>query len=109
LSENPSNPNTDTCNGGITNAEGKFVASTYKSGDGLPAGEYVIAIFWDGGLPPDLDPRNDGDGRKLPPEAVKINRKYGISGKSDLKYTIKNEKLNDLGVIELTTKPAARK
>ena len=107
-SENPSNPNTDNPNGGIAGPDGKFAASTYKSGDGLPAGEYILAVFWDGGIPPDLDRRNDDDGRKLPPDAVKINKKYGTSARSELKFTIES-KPNDLGVIELTTKPAARK
>jgi hypothetical protein len=39
---------------GTTNAEGKFQLRTYHDGDGAPAGEYTVTIYWPGPYNPKM-------------------------------------------------------
>lgn len=74
---------------GHTDAEGKFVISTYESGDGLPAGEYALTFKWmvSQGL-----------------TAVdKFKGAYSDPKKSEYKVTVIEDQPIDLGVIELKT------
>ena len=31
---------------GVTDAEGRFQLRTYHDGDGAPAGEYTVTVYW---------------------------------------------------------------
>lgn len=75
-----------------TNEQGKFTVTTYKKGDRLPAGNYVLTFKWQSmGLKKD---RLNGAY-----EAAYMDPK-----KSTVEVTIVADKPNDLGVIELSTK-----
>ena len=66
-------------------ADGSVVFTTYQSGDGAPAGDYVVTAFWfkDSG-PPNLLPD-----------------RYSHADQSDLRVRV-NAGVNDLGIIQLT-------
>ncbi len=75
---------------GHTDEEGKFVISTYESGDGLPVGEYALTFKWmvSQGLTA-ID---------------KFKGAYSDPKKSEHKVTVTEGEPIDLGVIELKTK-----
>ncbi len=76
-----------------TDAEGKFQISTYKSGDGMPVGDYVLTFAW--GEINLISMQYSGD---------KFNGKYADPATSPHKFTVKEGVPTDLGTIELTTK-----
>ena len=39
---------------GTTDADGKFQLRTYHGGDGAPAGEYTVTIYWPGPYSPKM-------------------------------------------------------
>lgn len=86
----------------VTEADGKFAFGTYVAKDGLPAGSYVVSVYWNGGVIPPLDNLQDRE-PKLSPAATKLNRKYGIPAKSAFKFTVDKEPV-DLKILELSTK-----
>lgn len=74
----------------MSDAEGKFSASTYEVGDGAPIGEYDITLTW-----PVLNTISmsfDGD---------KLKGRYATPKKSKLTVNVESGKPIDLGVIEL--------
>lgn len=87
---------------GTIDAEGKLKFTTYKYGDGLPAGEYVICFYWPGKIPT-LSISGD-DEIKLDATAAKFGKKYGVSKNSKFRVTVGENQKGDLGEIELTTK-----
>jgi 5-hydroxyisourate hydrolase-like protein (transthyretin family) len=84
-----------------TDADGKFKITTYNTGDGAPAGSYVLGFYWEG--TPKVVPFSNPDEPKLDPVAVRFNRKYGNPQKSEFKATVERKSV-DLGKLELTTK-----
>jgi 5-hydroxyisourate hydrolase-like protein (transthyretin family) len=77
-----------------TDKDGKFKISTYKSGDGVPVGDYVLTFYW-------------GDLNLLSmtysgPD--KLNERYKDPTGSPVKFTVKQGAPTDLGKIQLTTK-----
>jgi hypothetical protein len=77
----------------FTDAEGKFKISTYKSGDGVPVGSYVLTFQW--GQWNLISRQYGGD---------KFNGKYADTKTSTIKFDVKEGQPTDLGTIELTTK-----
>jgi len=73
----------------MTDKNGHFSISTYQSGDGLPAGDYVLSFKW---IEPGLVPKDRFKGA------------YSDPKKSKIKVTVETGQKNDLGVIELSTK-----
>jgi 5-hydroxyisourate hydrolase-like protein (transthyretin family) len=74
-----------------TDKDGKFSATTYESGDGLPPGDYKITFAWLEGLTTQKD---------------RLKGKFKNAKKSTHSVTVKgteDEKV-DLGTIELQTK-----
>lgn len=105
LPTDPTMPTT-TPPSGVTDAEGKFVCSTYTMGDGLPDGDYVVTFFWTG-LPPTLGfGGNQDDAPPMSKDGAKISSKYSVpSSPNAIKFTVKNQKEpQDVGVWDLTTK-----
>jgi hypothetical protein len=86
-----SNP---TSSGTYTEKDGKFKISTYKSGDGVPEGDYALTFFW-GQM--NLISMSYGGPDKL-------NDRYNDPATSTHKVVVKKGKPADLGRIELTTK-----
>jgi 5-hydroxyisourate hydrolase-like protein (transthyretin family) len=85
------NPTTSASN---TDSDGTFKISTYKAGDGVPAGEYVLTFFW-------------GQTNVFTREYVgpdKLNDRYRDPKKAEVKFKVETGKPTDLGDIELTTK-----
>lgn len=85
----------------VTDNEGKFKITTYDSGDGAPAGDYVLALYWEKAAK--TVPFDNPDEPRLDPAAVRFNRKYSYFSDSSPKVTVE-EKSNDLGTLELKTK-----
>ncbi len=82
-----------TASSGTTDQSGGFEMSTYKSGDGLPAGDYKLTFEWSepllmsGASSPD-----------------KLKGRYADPDKSTVHVSVEPDKPTDLGRIDLTTK-----
>lgn len=83
-----------TLSSAFTTEEGKFEIATYESGDGVPAGDYVLTFYWG-----ELNLISASYGGK-----DKLKNKYRNPKKSTTKFTVVEGEPTDLGVIELTTK-----
>lgn len=83
-----------TTSSAFTGEDGKFSISTYESGDGVPAGEYVLTFMW--GQKEALSGRYGG------PD--KLNNRYADPKASEVRFTVESGKPTDLGQIQLTTK-----
>ncbi|MFN9719623.1 MAG: hypothetical protein ACK58L_13065 [Planctomycetota bacterium] len=77
-----------------SNPDGTFSLSTYESGDGIPAGEYILLFSWQEF---NVMSRNYSGKDKL-------NGRYADPSKSPIKVTVKEGEENDMGTIQLTTK-----
>lgn len=78
----------------FTDAEGRFTLSTYKQGDGIPEGDYVLTFVWG-----EINVFQGGYGG---PD--KLNDRYAIPEESRTRAHVEKGKPTDLGKIELTTK-----
>lgn len=79
----------------VVKPDGRFSVSTYRDGDGAPAGEYVVTAQW-------FPVGQDG--------AVGVNaldRSFATPAGSPLRVTIQAG-ANDLAPLDLSAKPAAR-
>ena len=77
----------------LTDKEGKFVASTYEMGDGVPAGQYQVTFEW-----PKLDKISmsfSGD---------KLKGRYSKPAKSDYEIDVVSGQPIDMGTVELKGK-----
>ncbi len=74
----------------ITDKDGKFAASTYVLGDGVPPGEYTLTFSW-----PQLNMIS------MAFEGDKLKGKYDKPAKSQHKVTVESGKPLDLGTIDL--------
>lgn len=83
-----------TYSSAFTDEEGKFVLSTYESGDGIPEGQYTLTFNW-GEM--NLLSMSYGGPDKL-------KERYDDPAKSEFKITVGPDQPEDIGVIELTTK-----
>lgn len=81
-----------TFSSALTKEDGKFEISTYESGDGVPAGDYVLTFMW-GKM--NLMAASYGK-----PDQLKD--KYADPEKSEVKFTVEADTPVDLGKIELT-------
>ena len=77
-----------------TGDDGKFSISTYKSGDGIPEGEYVLTFYWG---KENLFTRSYGGPDRL-------NGRYKDPKKSPWHITVKAGEPTDMGRIDLTSK-----
>ena len=71
--------------------DGNFTLTTYKAGDGAPAGEYVITITWPGKKKSPFDR----------PEPDKLKGRYADPATSALRYTVENNPGNEVSTIVL--------
>ncbi len=78
----------------FTKPDGSFAISTYKSGDGVPVGDYVITLEW--------GQRNLISMQYGGPD--KLNGKYADPKTSEIKFSVKPGVPTDLGTINVTTK-----
>jgi len=76
----------------FTDKDGHFEISTYKKGDGIPAGEYTLTFLW--GQYNLMSAKYGG------PD--KLKGKYKDPKKSEIKFTTDPTKPTDLGTINLT-------
>lgn len=63
---------------GETDADGRFTLTTYRSGDGAPAGEYRVTIYWPKSGSLDADP--------LAPD--RLGKKYARRERTPLTATV---------------------
>lgn len=77
----------------LTGDDGHFEISTYESGDGVPAGDYVLTFVW-GKM--NLMAATYGGPDKL-------KGRYSNAQKSEVKFTVREGEATDFGRIELTT------
>lgn len=82
-----------TVSSALTGEEGRFEISTYESGDGLPAGDYVLTFMW--------GKMNLIAGSYGGPDQLK--GRYSDPEKSEVKVTVRAGEPVDLGQIQLTT------
>lgn len=85
-----------TVSASLTGEGGKFEISTYESGDGVPAGEYVLTFEW---KQLNLVTMNFGGPDRL-------NKRYNDPAKSEVRFKVEEGAKGpiDLGTIALTTK-----
>jgi hypothetical protein len=76
---------------GKVDESGRFTLTTYKEGDGAPAGEYVITIAWP---PPKKTPFEQVGGDQL-------QGRYSNPEKSTLRFTVENKPDNEVPTIKL--------
>ena len=77
----------------MSKEDGTFSCTTYRDGDGAPAGDYRLTVTWR-----EIDQRT----RKIKPKD-KLNGRYSDAKKSEIKFTVTNKAV-DLGHLVLTTK-----
>jgi hypothetical protein len=82
---------------GETDAEGNFTLSTRVPGDGAPAGEYRVTVFWPGPLP-GTDPKTNKEAAFSGPD--RLQGRYADFQKTTLKATVASQK-NQLSPFEL--------
>jgi len=75
-----------------TNPDGTFEITTYVTGDGIPAGDYLLTFSCS---------EFNAMARSYGPD--KLNKRYSNPKTSEIKFTIKDKSV-DLGEIKLTTK-----
>jgi hypothetical protein len=78
---------------GIAQSDGSFKLSSYKDGDGAPAGTYNVAIEW-------LEPIPAGVNREMFTPSDRLHGKYANPERSNLKVTVE-EGRNDLPPFDL--------
>ena len=86
--ENPTQSRADT------DSDGVFQLSTYKAGDGVPEGEYVLTFTWQ-----KIDVM-----KRRPAGTDNLNDRYKDPVKSVFKVSVEEGEPIDLGRIDLTTK-----
>jgi hypothetical protein len=72
----------------VTAADGTFTLNTYKQGDGAPAGEYVVTVFWPDNRPGAVKTKAAA-GEELAPN--RLPDKYTDPARSPLRATVKAE------------------
>lgn len=83
-----------TVSSGFTNNDGTFQLSTYKTGDGIPEGDYILTFVW--------GKRNVFTMQYGGPD--KLKGRYSDPKKSNFKVTVTAGEPTDLGDLQLTTK-----
>jgi hypothetical protein len=73
--------------------DGSFSLTTYKAGDGAPAGEYVVTIEWKPRIKSAFDPNRHGKDR--------LDGRYSNVTRSKLRFTVEKKPANDLPPIHL--------
>lgn len=91
--ESGGDPAKPTFPSGFSTADGVVTISTYANGDGAPEGSYKVTVIWG-----QLNPLTMAYGG---PD--KLNGRYSDVEKSEIRWTVTNRKLNDMGTIELVT------
>lgn len=72
----------------VTDKDGRFLLTTYESGDGVPEGTYTLTFQW---LEVSLSPRDQFKGKYADPQT------------SQHKFTVVKGQDNDLGIIKLSS------
>ncbi len=86
---------TDLRPSAIVQTDGAFAPTTYDHGDGLPAGEYALTVYWP--VPPGRNGEDDGGGMS----ASRLPPRYDKPDKSGLKIVVERQP-NELRAISLT-------
>jgi len=73
--------------------DGSFRLTTYKEGDGAPAGEYVVTIEWKPRIKSAFDPNRHGKDR--------LDGRYSNVANSRIRFTIERKKDKELPPIHL--------
>ena len=81
LTFHPADPEQQSRPHGVTDAEGKFSMRTNSDGDGAPAGEYVVTLYW-----PQLSGKDLADEPRAPPD--RLGQRFLDPKKSSLRATV---------------------
>ena len=76
---------------GHADENGRFTLTTYKEGDGAPAGEYVITLTWPRPKKTPFDPEG-GD---------QLQGRYANPDRSNFRFTVENKPDNEVTAIRL--------
>jgi hypothetical protein len=68
--------------------DGHFSLTTYATGDGAPAGEYAVTIYWPGKRLKKVEPNEDED-EELPPD--RLSRAYSDPKSAKLRGTVREQ------------------
>jgi hypothetical protein len=100
---NYEHPEAATLLNATSDADGRFVFTTYDLNDGLPPGEYALTFIWP---KPKEGPmgiaKRQTNAEKLASD--QLNRKYDSAAKSPAKITVEKGNPLEMETIELTTK-----
>lgn len=66
---------------GVTDAQGRFCLRTYHEGDGAPAGEYTVTLYW-----PAVPGPNASTEEQLPPD--RLQKRFMAQRTSPLRATV---------------------
>ena len=83
-----------TVSGCLTANDGSFALNTYETGDGVPAGKYVLTFVWS-----KWNPISNSFGGK-----DQLKGRYSDPQKSEIRFEVDGSGPVDLGTIALTTK-----
>ena len=81
---------------GVTDADGKFVLTSFVRNDGSPAGEFKVTAFWASEIPEGVD-------EEMFEPTDRLGEKYVSADKTELTITVP-EGGGELPTIALTTK-----
>lgn len=68
-------------------AEGRFQMTTYVTGDGVPAGEYAVTIYWPGKRTG--KPRSGEEEEDMPPD--RLGKAYTVPATTKLRATVREQ------------------
>lgn len=72
---------------GSADGDGRFSLTTYATGDGAPAGEYAVTVYWPGKRPKEkVEP---GEDVELPPD--RLARVYSNPKSTKLRGTVRKQ------------------
>lgn len=91
-------PKTTNPNGRVQ-ADGSFQLTTYESGDGAPAGDYIVTVFWP------APPKNPTERPDMGPD--RLQNRYTNPDTSQIRVTVEPDK-NHLHPIRLDGKGGHR-
>jgi hypothetical protein len=74
------------------NRDGTFRMTTYDTGDGAPAGEYAVTVYWPSprpAKPKSADPSALGEEEEITPDRLK--RQYAVPATTKLRAVVREE------------------
>ena len=77
---------------GQVESDGSYTLTTYLKGDGAPAGEYAVTIYWPGNRKEMPSDETHEEEERLPPDRLK--RVYATVNATELRATVRGTEYN---------------